>query len=90
MNDVGQDREFLTFLDVVLTPVVGQLVAGFLARHALLDPLVAAAVLLPRFARAIQRKRRVGQFLHALVACLGESKLDGFGFGAGDGLDKTQ
>ena len=46
MNDVGQDREFLTFVDVVLTPVVGELVARFLPGHALCNPLVAAPVLL--------------------------------------------
>ena len=54
VDDVGEDGKFLAFLDVVSAPVVGELVACLLARHALLYPLVAAAVLLPRLARSVQ------------------------------------
>ena len=77
-------------LHAVLTPVIGELVARFLPGHALLDPLVAAAELLPGLARAVERLGRVGDFLHPLVAHLGQPQLDGLGLGAGDGLHQTQ
>ena len=39
MNDIGQDGKFTPLFDVVILPVVGQLVSGFLPGHALLKPL---------------------------------------------------
>ncbi|MDZ7865063.1 hypothetical protein [Acidovorax sp.] len=90
MNDVGEDGELAALLDVVLAPIVGQLVAGFLPGHALLNPLVAAAMLLPGLAGAVQRKGRIGQLLHALVTHLGQPELDGLCLGAGDGLHNAQ
>ena len=53
-------------------------------------PLVAAAVLLPGLAGAVERQGRVGHFLHAVVADFGEPDFDGLGFGAGDGLNNAQ
>ena len=41
VNNVGQNGKFLPRLDFMLTPIVCQLVARFLPRHALLYPLVA-------------------------------------------------
>ncbi len=55
MNQVGENRVLLALLDVVLGPIVGQLVAGFLAGHALLDPFVAASVFLPCFPGPVER-----------------------------------
>lgn len=74
----------------VLAPVVSQLIARFLPRHALLDPLVAAAMLLPGLARAVQRQGRIGHFLHTLVARFGQPQLDGLGLGARHGLHQAQ
>jgi len=55
MNNVGKDGKFIALLDVVTRPVIGQFVACLLTGHALLNPLVTAAVLLPGLAGAIQR-----------------------------------
>lgn len=90
MNDVGQNRVFLARLDVVIRPIIGQLVARFLPGHALLDPLLAAPVLLPGGAGAIQRQARVGHFLHPLVAHLRQPQLDRLGLGAGHRLHQAQ
>jgi len=90
VDDVGQDGELLARLDAVLAPVVGQLVARLLARHPLLYPFFAAAVLLPSLAGTVQRKRRVGHFLHALVAHIGQPELDRLSLGAGDALHDAQ
>jgi hypothetical protein len=62
-------------------PVVGQLVAGFLPGHALLNPLVAAPHFLPVVAGAIQALRRIGDFLHPLITHLGQPLLEGLGLG---------
>jgi hypothetical protein len=48
------------------------------------------AMLLPGLARAVQRQRGVGHFLHAFGAHFGQPQFDGLGFGAGDGLDQAQ
>jgi len=71
-------------------PIIRQFVARFLAGHALLDPLGAAALCLPGLAGAGQRPGGVGHFLHPLVADFGQPKLDRFGLGAGDALDEAQ
>jgi hypothetical protein len=68
MDEVGEDGVFLTLFDFVRGPVIGELVAGFLPGHALLDPLLAASVLLPCGAGAFERERGVGHFLHPFVA----------------------
>jgi hypothetical protein len=47
VNDVGQNGKLLALLHLVLGPIVGKFVARFLAHHALLNPLVASAMLLP-------------------------------------------
>ncbi|MEI2746229.1 MAG: hypothetical protein V9G22_12710 [Ottowia sp.] len=80
----------LPFFDAVLAPVVGEFVARFLPAHALLDPLVAAALLLPGLAGTVQRLGGVGNLLHTLVAHLGQPQLDGLGLGAGHGLHQAQ
>ena len=75
---------------VVIGPVVGELVPCFLAGHALLNPFLAASVLLPRLPGTIQRSRRIGHFLHPFVAHLGEPEFDGLGLWAGNALDEAQ
>jgi hypothetical protein len=90
VNEVGEDGELLAGLDVVGGPVVGELVAGFLASHALGDQLIAATELLPVLTSTVEGKAGVGGFLHAFVAGFGEPEFDGFGFGAGDGLDEAE
>ena len=84
VDDVGEDGELLPCLDVVVSPIVSQLVARFLPGHALGNPLVAAAVLLPGLAGTVKGQGGVSHFLHALVADLGQPEFDGFGSGAGD------
>lgn len=59
MNDVCEDGVLVALLDVVGGPVVGQLVARFLPRHALGNPLVAATMLLPQGSCAIDGASRV-------------------------------
>lgn len=44
----------------------------------------------PEFTGAVQGQGRVGQFLHAFVAHLGQPELDGLGLGAGNGLDQAE
>ncbi len=90
MNDVGKDGKFTAIFDVVLAPVVGELVVRFLPGHALGNPLVTAAMLLPGLAGTVQQQAGVGQLLHTLKAHLGLPALDELGLGAGDGLDQTQ
>ena len=90
VNDVGQNGKFLPRLDVMLAPIVRQLVARLLTRHALLNPFFAAAMLLPCRPRTVERQSGVGHFLHALIAHLGQPELDGLGFGAGHRLDDAQ
>ena len=90
VNDVGQDGELTALLDVMVAPVVGELVARFLPGHALLNPLVAAPMLLPGLTGSVQRQGRIGQLLHAFIADLGQPQLDGLGLGAGDGLDDAE
>jgi hypothetical protein len=85
---IANSSPFLT--DVVPGPVVGEFVAGFLPGHALLDPLLAAAMLLPSGSGAFERESRVGHFLHPLVAGAGKPKFDWFGFRAGNTLDEPQ
>src|SRR5450830_1463682 len=87
VNDVGQDCNLAAIFDIVLAPIIGELVARFLPGHALLNPLVAAAVLLPGLASPVNGQGGVRHLLHALVTHLGQPELDGLGFGAGDGLD---
>lgn len=72
VNDVGERGKFMTAFYIVFAPVVGQFVAGFLTRHALLNPLVAAAMLLPSVAGAVERQGWVSYFLHPLVAYFGQ------------------
>ena len=76
--------------DVMLAQVIGELVARFLPCHALLNPLVTAAMLLPGLAGAVERQGWVGHFLHTLIAHLGQPELDRLSFGTGDGLDDAQ
>ena len=78
------------FLDVVRGPVVGEFVAGFLPGHALLNPLVAAAMFLPGDAGAFESAGGVGHFLHPLVADFGQPEFDRLGLGAGNALDEAQ
>jgi hypothetical protein len=59
VDDVGENGVFILPLDVVILPVIGQLVAGFLPHHPLLDPLLAAPVLLPEFTGAVKRTGRI-------------------------------
>ena len=65
-------------------------ITGFLAGHALLDPLVAATVLLPSGTSAFEGERGIGNFLHPLVADFGQPKLDRLSFRAGHTLDEAQ
>ena len=90
MDEVGEDGVFIAFLDVVRGPIVGEFVAGFLPGHALLNPLVAAAMLLPGGAGAFEGTGGVGHFLHPLVADAGEPEFDRLGLGAGNALDEAQ
>ena len=90
MDKVGEDGVFLALFDIVIGPVVGELVAGFLPGHPLLDPLLAASVLLPSGAGAFEGKRGIGHFLHPLVTDLGEPELDRLRLGAGHALDEPQ
>ena len=90
MDEVGKNGVFLALFDIVIGPVVGEFIAGFLPGHALLDPLVAAAMFLPSGAGAFERKRGIGHFLHPLVADFGEPELDRFGFRAWNALDEAQ
>ena len=71
-------------------PIIGELIAGLLPGHALLDPFRAAALLLPCLAGAGERARGVGQLLHPLVTDLGQPEFDWLGLGAGDALDEAQ
>ena len=54
VDDIGKDGELLPGLDVVVSLIVGEFVARFLPGHALGNPLVAAAVLLPGLAGTVQ------------------------------------
>ena len=90
MDEVGEDGVFLAFFDIMLGPIVGEFVAGFLAGHALLDPLVTATVFLPGGASAFEGERGIGNFLHPLVADFGQPEFDRFGFRAGHTLDEPQ
>lgn len=71
------------------SPIIGQLIAGFLAHHPLLDPFLAAAVFLPCFTHALEGLGRVGHFLQALVTDFGEPECDGLGFWAWNGLNQA-
>ena len=90
MDEVGENGVFIAFLDVVRGPVVGEFVAGFLPGHALLNPLVAAAMFLPGGTGAFEGAGGVGHFLHPLVADLGQPEFDRLGLGAGNALDEAQ
>ena len=90
MDDIGENGVFLALLYVVFDPIVGELIAGFLAGHALLNPLVAAAMLLPHLAGTVEGQSRVGHFLHPLVTDFGQPEFDRLGFGAGDALDEAE
>ena len=54
MNDIGENGKLFVFCDVVVFPVVGELIAGFLPHHALLYPFLAASVLLLAIALSVQ------------------------------------
>ena len=71
-------------------PVVGEFVAGFLSGHALLNPFVAAAMLLPGGAGTFEGAGGVGHFLHPLVAGFGKPEFDRLGFGTGNALNEAQ
>ncbi len=85
MNDIGENGKFLALLDLMVGPVISELVACFLTGHALLNPLVAAALLLPGFADAVERQCRVSNFPHAFVSHFGKPQLDGLGLRTKDG-----
>jgi len=83
MDDVCEDGEFSAFLDIVLLPVVGELVAGVLAPHALLDPLLGAPLPLPVFAGAVERDD--GSAISLMRSCptLASHSLTGSALGLG-------
>ena len=82
--------EFLALFDVVVAPVIGQLVARLLSSHALLYQFFATPVLLPGFAGASQRKAGVSHLLHAFITHPGQPQFDWLGLWAGDGLHQPQ
>jgi hypothetical protein len=90
MDDVGEDGELVAGLDVVVGPVVGELVAGLLAVHALGDPLVGAALLLPGFAGAVEGEGWVGELLDAFLPNLGQPTLKRLRFRRWNRLNQTQ
>ena len=47
VNDVCENRKLIASFYIMFSPIIGQLVAGFLSRHPLLNPLSASAMLLP-------------------------------------------
>ena len=49
-------------------PVISELGAGFLARHALLNPFIAPSMFPPGGAGSLKRERGVRHLLHPLVA----------------------
>ena len=57
MDYIGKDGKLLPLLDIVLRPLISELVAGFLPCHALLYPLFAAPMFLPGLTSTIQRQR---------------------------------
>ena len=59
MDDIGENGEFIAFFHIVAAPIVGQLIARFLPRHALLNPFVAASMGRPGFAGAVKRQGRI-------------------------------
>ena len=71
-------------------PVVGEFVAGFLPGHALLNPLLAAAMFLPGGAGAFEGAGGVGHLLHPLVTDFGQPEFDRLGLGAGNALDEAK
>lgn len=87
VDNVGEDGVFLFSRDLVVFPVVGELIAGLRAHQPLLDPLFAPPVLPPEFTGAVERADGVAHVLNALVPYLGDPELDGMGLRAGDGLD---
>ena len=91
MNDIGQYGVFFLFFDIVIFPVIGQLVAGFLPHPSLLNLFLAPAVLLPVFARALSSDRgRVCHILHPFVTDFGQTELDWLCLGAVHRLNKTE
>jgi hypothetical protein len=53
-------------------------------------PVVGVALVLVELAHALLGEFGVFDLLHALVSDLREPTLEGFGFGAGDGLDDAE
>lgn len=74
-------------LYTVIFPVVGQLVAGFLPHHPMLDPFFATAMLQPVFPRAVNRTGRVAHILTAFIADLCQPLFERLGFWRGNGVD---
>jgi hypothetical protein len=90
MDDVGQDGVFIALLDVVRRPVVGEFIPGLLPGHPLLNPFLAAAMLLPHGAGAFEGAGGIRDLLHPLVPDLGEPEFDRLSLGAGHALDEPQ
>jgi hypothetical protein len=80
VNDIRENRKFITFIDTMVRPIVGQLVSSFLTRHPLLNPLLTPAMFLPELSRAIERNLRITHFLHSLIAHTSEPCLEWFSF----------
>jgi len=87
VDEVRQKGKFLSFPDLVVFPVIRELVAGLLPHHALLDPGGAAAVFLPVGPSPGEGQLRIGDLLQAFVTDPGQPLLERLGFPAGDGLD---
>src|SRR5438128_4765 len=90
MDDVGQDRELLSFLYLVRSPIICQLVARLLTGHPLRDPLLATAQRAPVVSRTLQRHGRIGHFLEPFMAHLCQPFLERFRTRRWNRLDETQ
>jgi len=73
MDDIGQDRLLLFAFNLMIFPVIGQLIAGFLPCHPLLNPFFAPAMLFPIIPCAVERPRRIVHILNPLVTHLRQS-----------------
>ena len=90
VNHVGQKGELWPFLQAVLFPLVGQLLADLDALEPLVDPVVCVAQALVVAHGLLDAQLWVLQLVQALAAHFGQPQLEGFGPLAGDGLDEPQ
>src|SRR5665648_1289790 len=83
MNNIGQNSVFVFFGYFMIFPIIGELVAGFLPHHSLLNPFFASAVLLPVVPGSVQRPCRVRHVLHPFITCFSQPEFYRFSLGLG-------